>query len=184
MPDIEHNLHYRGVDWKKINKRQEEKWAARSGPVITVKEADPTKLKAVMAKKTKKHNPKPKICGIKKHDWEGEYKDGWLFIHCLKCKVKNVTYQLSKRELECIEKGWWTVNDLYIRVNKKGHVFNATGGRKLTYKEYKKIPKVDPFDPSTFEALENLNLCDHKFYMKNEGLVCNKCGVFWQEGMD
>ena len=26
MPDIEHNLHYRGVDWKKVNKRQEEKY--------------------------------------------------------------------------------------------------------------------------------------------------------------
>jgi hypothetical protein len=175
MPDIEHKIHYRGVDWKKVNKRQEAKWAARSSEVTIVKPADPDKLKALMASRPKpKPKPqRPKLCGIKKHDWEGKYKDGWLFIHCLKCKVQNVTYQLSKRELECIENGWWTVNDLYIRVNKKGHVFNPKGGRKQSYKEWKKT-----------QPKNELKECKHKFYMKEEGLVCSECGVFWQEGMD
>lgn len=45
MPDIEHKLHYRGVNWNKVHARQEKKWAARSQEVIILKPADPEKLK-------------------------------------------------------------------------------------------------------------------------------------------
>jgi hypothetical protein len=127
-----HALQYRGVDWKKVHKRQEQNWAARSGPVTVINAKD----------------SKPKsLCKTRKHDWEGEYKDGWLNLNCLICKVKNVSYNLSKRELECIENGWWTVNDLYIRVDKKGNVLDAKGRKKVTKKELDALPKFDPFEP-------------------------------------
>jgi hypothetical protein len=45
MPDIEHKLHYRGVNWNKVHARQEKKWAAKSEDVVVVKPADPEKLK-------------------------------------------------------------------------------------------------------------------------------------------
>jgi hypothetical protein len=45
MPDIEHKLHYRGVNWNKVHARQEKKWAARSESVVVLKPADPEKLK-------------------------------------------------------------------------------------------------------------------------------------------
>lgn len=141
MPDIEHKIHYQGVNWRKVNKRQEEKWAARSGPVTVVKEGTPTKI----VRKPKR--TKPNLCKTRKHDWEGEYKDGWLSLHCLICKVKNVSYNLSKRELECIENGWWSVNDLYIRVDKKGNVLDAKGRKKVTKKELDALPKIDPLQP-------------------------------------
>lgn len=124
-----HALQYQGVDWKKVQKRQEEGWAARSGPV------------------TIKKRKTPNLCKTRKHDWEGEYKDGWLELRCIICKVNNVSYQLSKRELECIENGWWTVNDLYIRVDKKGNVLDAKGRKKVTKKELDALPKIDPFEP-------------------------------------
>ncbi len=145
MPDIQHKLHYRGVNWKKIQKRQEQKWAARSGPVRILKEADPTKVKLIKRKKPKPQ--KPQLCKVREHDWDGEYKDGWLELNCTKCLVKNVSYKLSKRELECIEKGWWTVNDLYIYVNKRGKVFDSHGNRKPTKNQLKSIPPYNPFEP-------------------------------------
>lgn len=138
-----HKLHYQGVDWRKVHKRQEEKWAARSGPVTVVKEGKPV----TKVRKPKPQYKKPSLCQTRKHDWEGEYKDGWLELHCLICKVNNVSYQLSKRELECIENGWWSVNDLYIRVDKKGNVLDAKGRKKVTKKELDALPKLDPFEP-------------------------------------
>lgn len=45
MPDIEHKLHYRGVNWNKVHASQEKKWAAKSEDVVVVKPADPEKLK-------------------------------------------------------------------------------------------------------------------------------------------
>jgi hypothetical protein len=142
MADIEHKIHYQGVDWKKVQKRQEEKWAARSGPVTVIKEGDPSKV-------IRKPKPKPQrtnLCKVRNHDWEGEYKDGWLQLNCIKCFVKNVSYKLSNRELECIEKGWWTVNDLYIRVDKKGNVLDSKGRRKVVKADLDALPKIDPFD--------------------------------------
>lgn len=151
MADIEHKLHYAGVDWKKVNKKQEEKWAARSGDVTVVKEGDPQKTQQFKKSRqnqgmNKSKKKKPSLCQTRKHDWEGEYKDGWLTLNCLICKVKNVSYFLSKRELECIENGWWTVNDLYIRVDKKGNVLDAKGRKKITKATLDALPKIDPFD--------------------------------------
>ena len=127
MPDIKYKLEYPDVDWKKIHQAQDESWRAR----------------AIKEPKKKK---KPNLCQTRKHDWEGEYKDGWLLVHCLICKVKNVSYFLSKRELECIENGWWTVNDLYIRVDKKGNVLDANGRKKMNKAVLDSLPKIDPFD--------------------------------------
>jgi len=45
MPDIEHKLHYRGVNWNKVHARQEKRWAAKSQDVVILKPADPDKLK-------------------------------------------------------------------------------------------------------------------------------------------
>lgn len=45
MPDIEHKLHYRGVNWNKVHARQEKKWSSKSSEVTVVKAADPEKLK-------------------------------------------------------------------------------------------------------------------------------------------
>ena len=45
MPDIEHKLHYRGVNWNKVHERQEQRWAAKAGEVTIVSPADPNKLK-------------------------------------------------------------------------------------------------------------------------------------------
>jgi hypothetical protein len=151
MADIEHKLHYAGVDWKKINKKQEEKWASRSGSVTVVKEGDPQKTKQFKKSRqnqglNKAKKQKPSLCQVRKHDWEGEYNDGWLTLNCLICKIKNVSYKMSKRELECIENGWWTVNDLYIRVDKKGYVIDSKGGRRPKQSEFESMPSVDPFD--------------------------------------
>lgn len=95
---------------------------------------------------TTTRHQKPKLCKYRKHDWEGEYIDGWLNINCTICRVKNVSYYLSKRELECIEKGWWTVNDLHIRVDKKGNVIDAKGRKKVTKAMLDSLPKIDVFD--------------------------------------
>lgn len=45
MPDIEHKIHYRGVNWNKVHKRQEQRWAAKAGEVTIISPADPDKLK-------------------------------------------------------------------------------------------------------------------------------------------
>jgi hypothetical protein len=44
MPDIEHKLHYRGVNWNKVHARQEKNWAAKASKVEIIKPADPEKL--------------------------------------------------------------------------------------------------------------------------------------------
>lgn len=121
-------LIHSGVDWKKVSHDQSKNWAAKSGPVTVTQN--------------------PKLCKTRKHDWEGDYEDGWLKLNCLICKVKNVSYQLSKRELECIENGWWGVNDLYIRVDRKGNVLDPKGRKKVSKKMLDSLPQVDPFNPN------------------------------------
>lgn len=77
------------------------------------------------------------ICNTRQHDWEGEYKDGWLFISCTKCKAKNIEYHLSQKEAKLIYKGWWDVNDLYIEVYKNGKLKPKTNWYEWTYDEWK-----------------------------------------------
>lgn len=46
MPDIKYKLHYRGVNWGKVEARAEKRWAEKASPVEIVSAGDPEKIKA------------------------------------------------------------------------------------------------------------------------------------------
>jgi len=50
MSDIKYKLHYRGVNWKKIESNRAKIWASKSGDVEIIQEADPDKIEAVREK--------------------------------------------------------------------------------------------------------------------------------------
>lgn len=50
MSDIKYKLHYRGVDWKKVESRRAKKWSSLSGEVEIIQEADPEKLEQAREK--------------------------------------------------------------------------------------------------------------------------------------
>ena len=51
MTDIKYRLTYRGVNWEKVHKRQDKKWADKSGDVMVISAADPEKLKEFRAQR-------------------------------------------------------------------------------------------------------------------------------------
>lgn len=93
------------------------------------------------------------VCNTRQHDWEGEYRDGWLFISCTKCKAKNIEYHLSKKEAKLIYKGWWDVNDLHIEVYRSGKLKPKSHWYSFTYEGWQEEEKLmDEFSKSLYNS--------------------------------
>jgi hypothetical protein len=57
MPDKMHRLQYRNVNWDKVEKRQEKKWAAMAGEVTVSKvEVDPEVVERLKQRKQDEQN--------------------------------------------------------------------------------------------------------------------------------